>query len=140
MIGANGLAVGGTGGGGGTGGCGGAGGSGIARGDNARAYGGNGGQAGQPNGNGSRGGDAGGPVHPDAMMQRVELIEKLRAEYLATHEDAPRAYTQSPQQLPEDWINERLRRLGIAWRVRNGRPGQGFWIFTPAAARVTSNP
>lgn len=122
----------------GLGGAGGPGGNAYSNGDDNVVIGGDAGAAGRNPGDGGAGGNPGRiESFNDPTFQQVQLIEALRAEYLATHKDAPAAYRQSPPQLPEGWINQRLQLLGADWRVKNGPPGQGYLILsrTSPAAR-----
>jgi hypothetical protein len=115
----------------GFGGAGGPGGNAYSEGDDNVVVGGDAGAAGRNPGDGGAGGNPGRiESSSDPALQRVQLIEALRAEYLAAHKDAPAAYRQSPPQLPQDWINQRLQQLGADWRVKNGPPGQGYLILS----------
>lgn len=51
------------------------------------------------------------------LLLRATVMEKLRAEYLATRPDASLAVAARVADPPPDWLNRRLEALGADWRV-----------------------
>lgn len=140
VVGDRGVVVGGRGGRGGAFGRGGDGGGGTVIGDDARVIGGDGGDSGSADGRGGcaargpterygfdtplwgygrggRGGDA-----PE-YIRRLELLTRIREEYLSRFPgDAP-YIAAGIDVVPVDWVNQRLDELGEAWHVAWGLEG-----------------
>jgi hypothetical protein len=131
--GARSTAIGGHGGRGGVGGPGGDGGSGDVTGSDALVIGGHGGDAGQPGGLGGRGGRGptdrfGTPSHMwgvgrggrGGMSENNQLREVLSAvsrEYSERFPDDAAYIDAGLEQVPIDWLNQRLVELGERWHV-----------------------
>ncbi|MGR4066921.1 hypothetical protein [Billgrantia sp. C5P2] len=140
IIGNRGTIIGGKGGEGGVSGIGGKGGGGFIQGDDGLIIGGDGGSCGTANGRGGRGargpterfgfptaiwgfgrGGSGGN-HPE-FNRRVELLQAIRAEYLEKFpSDAP-CIEAGIDNVPVDWVNQRLVELGEIWCVQMGDSG-----------------
>jgi hypothetical protein len=113
----------------GLGGAGGPGGNAYSKGDANIVIGGDAGAAGRNPGDGGSGGNPGAiGSRNNPTFQRALVVNQLLEQYLAAHKDAPAAYTHSPPQVPEDWMNQRLQQMGETWRVKNAPPGQGYNI------------
>lgn len=140
IIGDRGTIIGGKGGEGGVSGIGGKGGGGFIKGKDGLIIGGDGGNCGTADGRGGRG--ARGPTerfgfstdmwgygrggtggnHPE-FNRRIALLKTIRAEYLVKFPaDAP--YIEAGiDDVPIDWVNQRLVELGETWRVQLGDAG-----------------
>jgi hypothetical protein len=51
------------------------------------------------------------------------LIGRLRQEYVSSHDNVSPGIVAGTEQLPEEWVNKRLRELGHRWWVRNTKNG-----------------
>lgn len=153
IIGNRGKIIGGRGGQGGVSGVGGKGGDGFIKGDDGLIIGGDGGNCGTADGRGGRG--ARGPTerfgfpttiwgfgrggsgenHPE-FIRRMNLLRTIRAEYLAKFpEDVP--YIEAGiDEVPVDWVNQRLVEMGEAWLVRLGKSGYQL----PALPEIKERP
>lgn len=135
-----GTIIGGRGGDGGISGIGGKGGGGFIQGDDALIIGGDGGNCPTANGRGGRGargpterfgfptnmwgpghGGSGGN-HPE-YNRRLDLLRKIRGEYLAKFPDEAAFIEAGIEPVPVDWINQRLVELGESWLVHLGPKG-----------------
>jgi len=140
IVGNRGTVIGGRGGNGGASGSGGKGGSGFIQGDDGLIIGGDGGDSGTADGRGGRG--ARGPTerlgfststwgfgrggtgrnHPE-YDRRVNVLREVRNEYISKFPlDAP-FIEAGIDQVPTDWVNQRLTELGEPWRVQLGHDG-----------------
>jgi hypothetical protein len=126
--GGSGTIIGGKGGKGGPagGGNGGDGGGGTIRGGEGVIVGGDGGDAGQADGQGGSGG-ASGFQHAIELglfpleAQAALVVEKLRQEYIHSHEDLAPALIARTEPVPDDWMNNRLAELGVPFRYTGNK-------------------
>jgi len=134
IVGDRGAIFGGMGGDGGSEGAGGAGGSGFIQGNDGRIYGGHGGSCATPDGRGGRG--ARGPTERLGFLtviwgpgrggsgrnrpeydRRIKVLKTIRTEYMAKFpEDVP-FIEAGVDQVPVDWVNQRLKELSEDWRI-----------------------
>lgn len=140
IIGNRGTVIGGRGGDGGVSGIGGKGGGGIINGDDGLIIGGDGGSAATADGRGGRGargpterlgfltdiwgyGRGGSAPNNPEYDRRINLLIKIRNEYLAKFPgDAP--YVEAGiDPVPIDWVNQRLAELRESWTVSRGELG-----------------
>lgn len=142
IVGDSGVVIGGRGGKAGYpgGGRGGDGGSGSVSGRNAMIIGGDGGDAFQPDGRGGRGamgpiermsgptslwkyGSAGSGSNDPEYDRRVELLTRVRREYLNTFPDRAVFVNAGIDTVPISWVNKRLEELEETWRIQVGPEG-----------------
>jgi hypothetical protein len=140
IIGDRGTVIGGRGGDGGISGVGGKGGGGLIQGDDGLIIGGDGGSCPTADGRGGRG--ARGPAersglptemwgfgrggsssnHPE-YNRRLGLLQTVRLEYLSKFRDDVAFIEAGIDQVPIDWVNQRLVELGENWQVQLGPTG-----------------
>jgi hypothetical protein len=140
IVGNHGTIIGGRGGDGGVAGIGGKGGSGFIQGDDGLIIGGDGGSAATADGRGGRG--ARGPTerfgfptdmwgfgrggagtnHPE-YERRISLLKKIRNEYISKFSADADFIEAGIDQVPLDWVNQRLTELGESWRAEFGQAG-----------------
>lgn len=117
-----------------SGGRGGEGGSGSISGGNGLIVGGDGGNTGSPDGRGGKptrspgevaglptelwkyGRGGAGGNHPE-YNRRLELLNRIRAEYMNEFPDTAPFIQAGVDQVPASWVNKRLEELGEPWRV-----------------------
>lgn len=140
IIGDRGTIIGGQGGDGGVSGSGGKGGDGFIVGNDGMIIGGNGGNAGSADGRGGRvargpterfgfptdtwgfGRGGAGGNHPE-FDRRISLLKTIRSEYLTKFRDDAIYIDAGVEQVPIDWINQRLVERGETWLVDIGLNG-----------------
>jgi len=146
IVGDRGMIIGGRGGAGGVSGIGGAGGSGEIHGDDGRIIGGDGGNAGTADGRGGRGargpterlgfpselwgyGRGGSGANATEYDRRLNLLTEIREEYMAKFPGERRYIQAGVDQVPVDWVNQRLSERGEEWRV--GSVAEGGYQLPP---------
>jgi len=152
IIGRRGTIIGGRGGDSGPYGPGGDGGSGFIKGDDGLIIGGDAGSGGTPDGRGGRGapgpterfgfptsmwgfGHGGhGESHPE-YNRRIGLLKTIRIDYLTRFSAEAPFIEAGIEQVPADWINQRLAELHETWRVELGVSG---YIMPPLASSDAS--
>jgi hypothetical protein len=153
IIGNRGVIIGGRGGAGGVSGIGGAGGSGEIHGDGGMIIGGDGGNAGTADGRGGRGargpterlgfsteiwgyGRGGSGTNAPEYDRRLSLLAVSREEYMVKF-PFERIYIQAGiDQVPVDWINQRLAEQGEEWQVIS--LVDGGYVMPPLKSRVST--
>lgn len=140
ILGDRGVVIGGRGGRGGIYGRGGDGGSGTIAGDDGMVIGGDGGDAGCADGRGGRGargpterygidtsmwgfGRGGRGADAPEYTRRIELLARVRQEYIDRFDDDAPYIAAGVDAVPVDWINQRLDELGEDWHVARGDEG-----------------
>jgi|GEM_PF-5603278 hypothetical protein len=53
----------------------------------------------------------------DEVSRRRQLLERLRGEYILSHDNISAAMMAGTEELPADWVNKRLQELGEQWKV-----------------------
>jgi hypothetical protein len=149
IIGSHGVVIGGRGGEGGTTGTGGKGGGGFIQGDGGLIIGGDGGSSATADGRGGRG--ARGPTerigfstdqwgfgrggsgtnHPE-YDRRVGVLKGVRTEYIKRFPGDALFIDVGIDQVPVEWINQRLSELGEAWQVTLGPVGYVLPALKPS--------
>lgn len=56
-------------------------------------------------------------THPSEAGRRSELLERLRQEYILSHDGISPALMAGTEAPPSDWVDRRLAHLGENWRV-----------------------
>ncbi len=140
IVGNRGTIIGGRGGDGGIAGFGGKGGGGTIKGDDGMIIGGDGGSCPTPEGRGGQG--ARGPTerfgfstniwgfgrggsgsnHPE-YNRRLDLLQTIRSEYMDKFPDEVAYMEAGVDQVPVDWINQRLVELNESWQIQLGTSG-----------------
>lgn len=146
IFGDSGVIIGGRGGKGGVYGSGGSGGSGEIHGDNGMIIGGDGGDAGTADGRGGRGargpterlgfptefwgyGRGGSGANAPEYDRRLTLLMEIREDYLIKFPDERRFVMAGVDQIPIDWVNQKLIERGEKWQVIS--LAEGGYVMPP---------
>jgi hypothetical protein len=62
-----------------------------------------------------------GPPMGAEVQRRAALLEKLRQEYILSHDNVSAGILAGTEQLPSVWVNERLKDIGEKWTVRSAK-------------------